>query len=67
MKNFATVTGNLDGAKVVWHEQAPRGDSFDAVGELVGDELRIAFTGTYPGGAPTEGDGVLKLIPRPNP
>jgi hypothetical protein len=67
MKNFATVTGNLDGAKVVWHEQAPRGDSFDAIGELFGDELRIAFTGTYPGGAPTEGDGVLKLVRRPNP
>lgn len=67
MKNFATVTGKLDGAKVVWHEQAPRGDSFDAVGELFGDELRITFTGTYPGGSRTEGDGVLKLVRRPKP
>jgi hypothetical protein len=59
-RNFGAVTGTLEGSKLVWHEQAPRGDSFDVKGELVGDEIRIAFTGRYPGGAPTEGDGVLK-------
>lgn len=60
-KNFAVVTGHIDGTKVVWHEQAPRGDSFDIEAELVGDELRLTFSGTYPNGAPTSGDGVLKL------